>query len=556
MPLLWISLHVIVAMLAVGTGTSTAQTVPSMQALESRVGEMGERIYMQGYYGPEDGAGGLFVWNDTSRAVGNRGMTVRPSNVVEGEPGRWHRVGARDAIRAEWYGLHADSLNNHVFIQRALADAKKVGGTVTLPPGRFPISGVTYVPGGVTLEGHDSDTTIAFYGPENTSLRMYEDEASFRRLRIDGRVKARIAADQVGRAIFGIYITNASHCRVEDLVLTGFGYKLQSELPEGSAHNTLDLNGQAITIVRTAGSSDDAANNLIKSVRIHDPEGRLSFAIRLFTHFESGQLAGDSTGYVRDNQIVGNTVVGTSKNAIELVGPHTVGNRVAYNEVIDARGYGAFDADFGASGNVFLGNVVRGYAGHSDLLEARNQAFIAFQSAGGQSARGRDLTTQRARKNHFFDNRVHDVRPAFPDQDIKGLFILKSDSTVIDGVVMFDVQTEQGDLIALDLQDAVDASVTYAQIRGATHCVVAKDDTRNLQISSSRFEECYYGYRAFGRGEKPEDVTISTSTFTVQGVGIDGRNVTNLHVEEAQVNPLSPEAISSRDLPRPYRDEL
>jgi hypothetical protein len=537
-------------------GNAAAQTVPSMDALESRVGETEERIYMQGYYASGDGAGGLFVWSDTSRAPGNRGMTVRPLSIAQAEPGRWHRIGPSDAIEAQWYGLHADSLNNQVVIQRALDDAKKVGGTVRLPAGRFPISGIVYVPGGVTLEGGGAGTTIAFHGPENVSVRMYENEASVRRLRIDGRVQHRIEAGTVERAVFGIYITNASHCRVEDVLLTGLGYRLQSELPEGSTHNTLDLNGQAITIVRTAGSRDDAADNLVKNVRIEDPEGRLSFAIRLFTHFESGQVAGDSTGYVRDNRIIGNTVIGTSKNAIELVGPHTVDNRVAYNEVIDARGYGAFDADFGASRNIFVGNVVRGYAGHSELLEARNQAFIAFQSAGGQSAQGRDLTPQRAKNNQFYDNRFHDVSPSFPDQDIKGLFILKSDSTVVEGFVMFGVQTNQGDLIALDLQDAVKASITRTQVRGATHCVVTKNNTRSVQIASSRFDECHYGYRAFGRDQKPDDVTISNSTFTVQGVGIDGRNVTDLTVEDARVNTLFPDAIRVRNLPGGLQDEL
>jgi len=543
-----VAVLIMMAVFTVWTANAVAQTVPSMDALASRVGEPGERIYMQGYYAPGDGNAGLFVWQDSSRAVGDRGVTVRPSALDEDEPGRWHRIGASDVIQAGWYGLHSDSLNNQVYIQRALDDAKAVSGTVRLPIGRFPVSGIVYVPGGVTLEGQDRETTIAYHGPENVSIRMYENEASVRHLTIDGRAQSRIASGQINRAIFGIYITNANFCRLEDLVLTGLGYKLQSELAEGDMHNTLDLNGQAITIVRTAGSRANAANNLVRNVRIEDPEGRLSFAIRLFTHFESGQVADDGSGYVRDNQIVGNTVIGTSKNAIELVGPHTVNNRVSYNEVIDARGYGAFDADFGASRNIFRGNVVHGYAGHRELLRARNQAFIAFQSAGGQSAQGRDLTPQRAINNQFIDNRVHDIRPSFPEQDIKGLFILKSDSIVVDGFVMFGAATDEGDLVALDLQDAVDVSIERAQVHGATHCIVTKNHTRRVRVASSQFEECRFGYRAFGGEKRPDGVGIINTTFSVQEVGIDGRNVDGLQVNETLINFLSPEAVQSRNL--------
>lgn len=72
-------------------GHSVATLAELRKTRGSRDGNRGPRMCMfAGYVDPLDGGEGMFVWDDTSTAVDDEGLTV--AEVFGVSPGRWRRA--------------------------------------------------------------------------------------------------------------------------------------------------------------------------------------------------------------------------------------------------------------------------------------------------------------------------------------------------------------------------------------------------------------------------------------------------------------------------------
>jgi len=79
---------------------TTFNSIASLRAYDATGTTGGKYIQLSGYYGQNDGGGGLFVWNSTSIDADNGGTIIKSIPVLEG---RWIRV-YNGNINTNWFG--------------------------------------------------------------------------------------------------------------------------------------------------------------------------------------------------------------------------------------------------------------------------------------------------------------------------------------------------------------------------------------------------------------------------------------------------------------------
>ncbi|MBP2290710.1 glycosyl hydrolase family 28-related protein [Azospirillum rugosum] len=150
---------------AVARIVDDARVVDSMAALRAipaATSRVIGSITLRSYHAGEDGGGGLFIWDNSSGATDDGGMTVRPTGWTGA--GRWRRVKA-GVPDAAWWGAKGDGVaNDQPAFQAAVNYLTSIGGgklRVPAPAKHYlllaPIS-ISNAP--ITLEG-DGDATTA-----------------------------------------------------------------------------------------------------------------------------------------------------------------------------------------------------------------------------------------------------------------------------------------------------------------------------------------------------------------------------------------------------------
>ena len=92
-------------------------------------------VRVLGYYTPNDGGEGDFIFNSTSTSTPDNGAIVEP----ETGPGRWFRVCA-DEINVLWYGCKGDgATDNSQYLQAANSYAQAQAWNLYVPEGNYAI---------------------------------------------------------------------------------------------------------------------------------------------------------------------------------------------------------------------------------------------------------------------------------------------------------------------------------------------------------------------------------------------------------------------------------
>ena len=92
-------------------------------------------VRVLGYYTPNDGGEGDFIFNSTSTSTPDNGAIVEP----ETGPGRWFRVCA-DEINILWYGCKGDgATDNSQYLQAANSYAQAWAWNLYVPEGNYAI---------------------------------------------------------------------------------------------------------------------------------------------------------------------------------------------------------------------------------------------------------------------------------------------------------------------------------------------------------------------------------------------------------------------------------
>lgn len=95
-------------------------------------------VMLAGYYGSEDGGGGLFYWDATETRPDDGGTIIAPNHA---EIGRYVRIYDGITVNVKWFGALGNNSNDDASAIQAAVDAlPDDGGEVILPGGTYRIS--------------------------------------------------------------------------------------------------------------------------------------------------------------------------------------------------------------------------------------------------------------------------------------------------------------------------------------------------------------------------------------------------------------------------------
>lgn len=162
----------------------------SIAALKLTEGISNQSVIVLSYYTPNfalaypfDGGGGQFVWDATSTETDDGGLTIKATGVTTG---RWIRT-YTDEFSVAWFGALGDETTDDTTAIQATLDAVAQiptlfhilddyrGNTVTLPPGRFRLTGGLTINGGTTIRGAGSESSILLHEALTGDVLSYTD---------------------------------------------------------------------------------------------------------------------------------------------------------------------------------------------------------------------------------------------------------------------------------------------------------------------------------------------------------------------------------------------
>src|SRR5215510_2463029 len=83
---------------------STIEELRRLDVNDTTIFYRNRQVYVSGYYGPNDGGGGWFLYVDTSTKVDNGGTIIKPYGDANG---RFERIFDRD-VNILWFGARRD----------------------------------------------------------------------------------------------------------------------------------------------------------------------------------------------------------------------------------------------------------------------------------------------------------------------------------------------------------------------------------------------------------------------------------------------------------------
>lgn len=134
------------------------ESILSIASLRLVVGQDDTSIInLLGYYGPNDGGGGLFAWDSSSTESDNSGTTIKPS-IFTTEPGRWKRQ-ISNSINVKWFGAKADTITDAKAAFEAAFNYVPTNGVIYVPNGTYLVENA-YFPSGKTIYMQGDNPTI------------------------------------------------------------------------------------------------------------------------------------------------------------------------------------------------------------------------------------------------------------------------------------------------------------------------------------------------------------------------------------------------------------
>lgn len=114
-----------------------ASSIAALKAVVTVGLPNGYQIPVSGYYAPNDGGGGTYVWNSTSTAADNGGTIIQATGITTG---RW-LLQYSDVINVRWFGAKGDHATDDTAAIQAAINAvgtNLAGGYIVyLPPGVY-----------------------------------------------------------------------------------------------------------------------------------------------------------------------------------------------------------------------------------------------------------------------------------------------------------------------------------------------------------------------------------------------------------------------------------
>lgn len=103
---------------------SQMSSISEMRSANPSTLQPNQQVYLSGYYKPNDGGGGMFIWVDTSTKADNKGTIIRPTSIPSSSPGRYERLYDRQ-VYVMWFGADRTGVNDAYPAVKAAYDAAK-----------------------------------------------------------------------------------------------------------------------------------------------------------------------------------------------------------------------------------------------------------------------------------------------------------------------------------------------------------------------------------------------------------------------------------------------
>ncbi|MGW1422690.1 beta strand repeat-containing protein [Bradyrhizobium manausense] len=119
---------------------------------------------VRGYYGANDGGGGLFYWDGASTATDNGGTIIQPT---AGGTGRWIRLVTDKVYTPKMFGAKADGTNDKTYVQNAIDAINLAGGGTLFFDSTYTVGGTKHAN---TFSIIDLKSGVNFDGPGGLKL--------------------------------------------------------------------------------------------------------------------------------------------------------------------------------------------------------------------------------------------------------------------------------------------------------------------------------------------------------------------------------------------------
>jgi len=252
------------------------------------------------------------------------------------------------------------------------------GGRVYFPNGNYLIGTRLSIPSNITFYGQSKNTVFLAKDNLYSMMEIFDaDNTELSNFTVNGRAKERDQAGTLTKAVYGLAMSRAQNCLIDNIKFINLGYKAQtySDQDLSMGGNILDMaTDDSLT------NSRDTKNNIIQNCSFIDEDGRSSFGIRMWSSWTIEPQ--NRKYYIKDNTIRDNYFSGFNWNSIEMAGAGCINNKIDNNVGENHYGYSVFEADKGASYNIFTNNTVR------NLLVTGTLSKYGYRDAQGGTTAG------------------------------------------------------------------------------------------------------------------------------------------------------------------------
>lgn len=221
--------------------------VPTIAALKALSPKPEQTVLVEAYAKPDDGGGGLFIWDDASTAEDDHGTIIAPQPVLA--TGRWKRMWSSGGLNVRWFGAQGDGeTDDRISVIYTAKVAAKTGGAVYFPAGIY----------GVREPGILLDYSHVIYKGDNATIKaleqgmhMFQSHVDFAKditlenLIIDSNDLALVGVTLYGMANVEIKIKDCTFVNFFNGIIASGGSNLTVE---GCSFNGKGQGGNAITI--------------------------------------------------------------------------------------------------------------------------------------------------------------------------------------------------------------------------------------------------------------------------------------------------------------------
>jgi len=399
----------------------------------------------------------------------------------------------RVGVNVKDFGAKGDGVTDDwKAIQDALDYVKaNGGGRVYVPNGKYLIGTKITIPSFTYFYGESQNAEMLASNALYAMFTMNDaDNTTVTTLTINGRSKERDTAGTLTKAVYGLSMSRAQNCLITNVKFVNLGYK-----PQTYSEQALSMGGNMLDMAADDDMSNgrDTKNNVIEGCLFIDDEGRSSFGIRMWTSWEIEPA--QRKYYVRANTLRNNYFKGFNWNSVELAGPGCVHNKLEGNVGEDHYGYSVFEADKGASYNVYTNNIVR------NLIVTGTMSKYAYRDARGATTAG---GYNYYATGNVWDNNIAENVTQGGTTTSGGMLLYGSRNAVITNLSIKNIQrdptnTTVDNVAAIVLDDAENATISTSNLtdsRLGIYIMAAK----NVEFYNNNISNCAFGVKTATTG--------------------------------------------------------